>query len=118
MSLLNLDNCEFCFCIFFDILFIMNIEDRELLEENLKYSKENNKMLKKIWRDIKYKRFFSFVYWLFIIALTLGAYYYIQPIIGKLGGSYADLSKNIGTGFENLNKINQLIPDLLKNVTK
>jgi len=94
----------------------MNLEEKELLEETLKYSKENNKMLKKLWRDIKYKRFISFIYWLVIIGLTLGAYYYVQPIIQNLGMGAGDITKNIETGFQNIQKINQLIPDLMNGI--
>jgi hypothetical protein len=88
----------------------MDLQEKELLEETLEVSKENNRMLKKIWRDVKYKRFIKVVYWVIIIGLTLGAYYYIQPIIDSITVGYGGMTDALTTGLENIKRISDLIP--------
>ena len=87
-------------------------ELQNLMRENLRVSKENNELLHKIWRDVQYKRLFKFVYWGIIIAITLGAYYYIQPILETISGNYGSLRGGIDAGIQNFQKINDLIPKI------
>ncbi len=94
----------------------MDLQEKELIEETLEVSKENNKMLKKIWRDVKYKRFITFAYWMVVIGLAFGAYYYIQPILESVGAGYGDISEGISAGFENFKKVNEILPNLLDQV--
>jgi len=61
-------------------------EDKEkeisnLLEENLKISEENNKILRKISRAMTWSRIFSILYWLVVLGTTVGLYYILQPFI-------------------------------------
>lgn len=87
-------------------------EIEDLLRENIKVSKENNELLHKIWSDVKYKRVLKFLYWAILIALTLGAYYYIQPIVEGITGSYGSIKGGIDAGIENIQKLNNIIPRL------
>ncbi|MBU1557455.1 hypothetical protein KKC45_00640 [Patescibacteria group bacterium] len=91
----------------------MDLQEKELIEETLEISKENNKMLKKIWRDVKYKRFITLIYWIAVIGITLGAYYYIQPIIQGVGAGYGNFTDVISSGFENIKKVNEVLPNFL-----
>ncbi len=56
-------------------------EIKKLLKQNLEISQESSTILKKIRRNQKISRFFMVFKWVIIIALALGAYYYIQPLM-------------------------------------
>ncbi|AKM84239.1 TPA: hypothetical protein DCZ46_02725 [Candidatus Campbellbacteria bacterium] len=87
-------------------------ELQNLMRENLKVANENNELLHKIWRDVQYKRFLKFFYWGIIIAITFGAYYYIQPIIDSISENYGSLRGGLDVGIKNFQKINDLIPKI------
>jgi len=74
----------------------MDVEERELLRQNLKLSEENNKMIRRLYRAHRWGQIAKTFYWLVIIALTVGAYYYIQPYIKQLQTVYAELGNQIG----------------------
>ncbi len=76
-------------------------ELKTLLEANLELSKENNKLLKKVRRVQKIARNTKIVYWLFIVAIAFGAYYYVQPFVKKMTGFLPALSGLEG-GLKNL----------------
>ena len=59
-------------------------EIKELLKENVEISKESLKILKGIRRNSRISAFFRIVYWLIIIGVAFGAYYYLQPYIKQL----------------------------------
>jgi hypothetical protein len=92
----------------------MNDDDREILDETLETAQENNKILKKLQRAMRVGRFIKFLYWGFIIAITLGAYYYIQPVVDKFTGGFG----GIESGLSNLQQLNEVIPNLLEQFKK
>ena len=91
----------------------MDEELKELLEENLEVSKENNEILSKIWSDVKWKRITKFIYWLIIIGLALGAYYYVQPIIEGFSQGYGSVGNGISSLVENIKRVTGILPNLL-----
>ncbi len=81
--------------------------EKHLIEETSKMVTENNKMLRSMQRAARLGQLWSFLKWVFIIALTVGSYYYLQPYLepilklyGSLGGA-ADL-KAVGEGLQML----------------
>ncbi len=58
-------------------------KDEVLLEHTYEIEKENNQMLKKMYHGMVWGRIFRIVYWVFVLAFMLGAYYYVQPYIGS-----------------------------------
>ena len=62
----------------------MDPESKKLLEETYTLTKENNKMLRTIRRKQKWASFMRLMYWLIIIGISIGAFYYLQPYIYKL----------------------------------
>ena len=56
---------------------------------------ENNQMLHKLVRAQRWNSFFTFLRWMFIIAISLGAYYYLQPYWTSLGETYDNLSSQV-----------------------
>lgn len=56
-------------------------ELRKLLEKNLKVSEENNKILHKMHRSMKWASILRAIYWVVIVGSAVGAYYFLQPFI-------------------------------------
>lgn len=78
-----------------------NLEN--LLEENIKLAKENNKILHKIHRHIKWGRAMRIFYFILIIGSSFGAYYILQPYIDTVRESYQLMTTNI-------REIGELVP--------
>ena len=83
----------------------MDSEIKELLKANLELSKENNEMLRKVRRVQKRAYAAKIAYWVIVLLLALGAYYYIQPYIQKVTDLYTQ-------GSNTLNGFNQTFSDL------
>ena len=71
---------------------------KRLLEKNLKLSEENNKIIKSIRRWIRFGRLTTLVYWIIIISVTAGAYYFIQPFFEP----FLSGAQNVFSGIGNL----------------
>ena len=101
----------------------MDSESKELLEESVELSKENNKMLQKI-RGIQKREFiWRALKIVAIIALALGAYYYIEPYLNKVVNVYNSIIgiqqdiKSTADSVKNVTNVpNNLIQDLLKKI--
>ncbi len=78
----------------------MEPEAKKLLEETYKLAEENNKMLKKIRHAQKVASFVRSVYWVIVIGLGIGAFYFIQPYFDKLTSFFQDTSDSI-SNFKN-----------------
>lgn len=66
----------------------MNPEERLLLEQTLKLSQENNKMLKKIERRARWALLWWFIKMaLIIVPLVLG-YLFLEPYLDQAIGNY------------------------------
>lgn len=73
----------------------MNPEERELIEETLAISRENNKILKSMQRSARLGRIMQITYWLLIIGASVGAYYFIQPYIEQMLGLYSGVQDGV-----------------------
>jgi len=89
----------------------MDFETREIVEKILQLTEENNKILRKMRRSIVWGRIFHAVYWLVIIGISVGAYYYVQPYIEDS----IQLFNATQNGLESLNEATKVI-DSLKGV--
>jgi hypothetical protein len=77
----------------------MDPESKKLLEETLELEQENNEILHSMKRSMTWARVMSVVYWLIIIGISIGAFYFIQPYIDqvvKTYGSFSNLIRNLG----------------------
>jgi hypothetical protein len=98
----------------------MDPELKNLLEENLKLSKENNVILLKLYKIQRWVQITRILYWVVIIGVSFGAFYYIKPFLGNLLNVYTGGS----TGFNNISDITnsfsdkQQIQDLLKSLNE
>lgn len=79
----------------------MDAEVKKLLEENLRLNKENNKLLIKLRNYQKWAQITRAFYWVLIIGVSVGAFYFIKPYFGNLLNIYTgDLS-----GFSNISDL-------------
>ena len=88
----------------------MEPEDRKLLEETLKLSKENNKMLHKIRGVQKWQAFWSMLRIVIILGIALGAAYYLEPYFEKAVSIFNQVSSM------NQSVSNISLEKLLKNI--
>ncbi|HLP86588.1 MAG TPA: hypothetical protein VK153_01800 [Candidatus Paceibacterota bacterium] len=99
----------------------MDPDLKNLLEENLKLNQENNGLLKKIYSIERWRQITRALYWVVIIGVSFGAFYYIKPFLGNLLNVYSGGSMS---GIENLNQITknlsekEQIQNLLKTINE
>ena len=74
----------------------MDPESKKLLEETHELAKENNEMLRSMRRSMRFARFMSILYWVFIIGSAVGAYYLLEPYITQLQGVYGNAKSTLG----------------------
>lgn len=92
----------------------MNPEDKALLEKIYKITEENNSILRSIHRTNKIGLTIKVLYWVIILGLSFGAFYFVQPYINSLTGvldNNGDVNK---TGISPYNSYTENIMDLLK----
>ena len=86
----------------------MDQEEKQLLEENLKLSKENKVLLLKIRSVQRWSQISRIFYWFIIIAVSFGAFYYLQPYLGSLLNVYTG-------GVSGVNNISDMTKNLKNN---
>jgi hypothetical protein len=93
----------------------MTPEEKELLNKTYKLVEENNGILKSMRLSNRVSTVFRFAYWFIIIALSFGAYYFIQPYMNFLTETINSVSGQGGGSIlnNNTNPLNNL-QDLLK----
>lgn len=64
----------------------MTPEERQLLERVANQVDENNQILRGIRRTQRFSTIVKIGYWVLIIGLSLGAFYFIQPYVNMLKG--------------------------------
>jgi hypothetical protein len=72
----------------------MDEREKEMLRNIQVMTEENNKILKKMNRRAILGTASRLLYWVVIIAVAFGAYYFIEPYVNKV----ADLYKLINSG--------------------
>jgi hypothetical protein len=75
----------------------MDQEDKIKLARALELSEENNNILKKMLRNMRWGRLFRVLYWVAIIAVSVGALYYVQPYIDQLQKAYGNAKQTLET---------------------
>jgi len=69
----------------------MDQEERSLLEENLRVSRENNQLLLKVRSFQRWSSVTRILYWVILIGISFGAFYFLQPYIEKIMRIYSNL---------------------------
>ncbi|MEK7575084.1 MAG: hypothetical protein AAB511_02540 [Patescibacteria group bacterium] len=83
----------------------MNPEERRLLERAVTLSEENNNILRGIRRANRLGFIWKIVYWIVILAVSYGAYVYIQPYVDQVMKVYqgtVNTSQKVSSQFSGL----------------
>jgi hypothetical protein len=83
----------------------MNPDDKRLLLKTVELSQENNRLLKKLDRMYRLTRAIRVTYWVLIIAITLGAYYFIQPYVDGARAAYTSVISDV----DNIKAIREML---------
>jgi len=75
----------------------MNPNEKDLLEKTYELSQENNKILRGIRSSNRWSTFFHIFYWVIIIGVSIGAFYYIQPYMDKAVGIYKSVQGDLNS---------------------
>jgi hypothetical protein len=67
----------------------MSPEERELLEKSVTLAEENNKLLHSMRRSQRLSTIARVLYWVLIIGISFGAFYFLQPYVDQLKGVYS-----------------------------
>jgi Trk-type K+ transport system membrane component len=62
----------------------MTPEEKSLLERTYKMAEENNTMLRSIRRSNRVSLGFRIAYWIIILIIAFGSFYFIQPYVNTL----------------------------------
>jgi hypothetical protein len=89
----------------------MDPEVKKLLEESIKLSKDNNILLHKIRSVQRWGQIARIFYWILIIGVTIGAFYFIKPFLGNLLNVYTGGV----SGINNIGDITKQGQDLFKS---
>lgn len=71
----------------------MNPEERSLLERTHEMVEENNKILRSLRRSRRIGIIMTTLYWVVIIGISVGAFYFLQPYIDYIAGGDESGSK-------------------------
>ncbi len=75
----------------------MDPELKDMIRKNLELSAENNKMLHSIKRGMFWGKIMRIVYWVIILGVGVGLYYYIEPYVDSAVGAYGDVKGDLQT---------------------
>ncbi|MFA6524126.1 MAG: hypothetical protein WC264_00230 [Candidatus Paceibacterota bacterium] len=62
----------------------MDPESKQLLRDTYELADQNNKMLRHIRRSQKVTSFLRFMYWMIIIGIGVGSFYFLQPYVENI----------------------------------
>ncbi len=73
--------------------------EKELLEKSVILAEDNNKILRSMRNSMRWGRIMTVVYWVLIIGISVGAFYFLQPYVDqvvKTYGSFSNFIRNFG----------------------
>lgn len=86
----------------------METEDRDKLDELLDLTRENNKILRSMYRRQVWGQVMTVLYWLVILGVAGYAYIYFQPYVAKYMSAY----KTIMGAIEGIGEKSRSLPSL------
>ena len=92
----------------------MTPEERAILERVSKLAEENNEMLRKIRRTGRWSLIIRVAYWVIVVGLALGVFYFLQPYVDAIQQTYSGIFGQNETTTEPLQSETELLLDLLK----
>ena len=92
----------------------MDDKDKIVLQNILKVTEDNNKILKRGERRHFYSSVWRFLYWIFIIGLAYSSYYYLQPYLTKVVDMYNSASSQLEKVQNVTDSVTKYIPSTKK----
>ena len=94
----------------------MSPEERSLFMKMMKLTEENNKILHGMRRSMMWASITRWFYWIVIIGLSVGSFYFIQPYINTITGAFGDITgskvKTPGTVQNDISVLNSALDNL------
>jgi len=88
------------------------IEDNnKLLSENLALTRQNAKKIKRIQSHIRRTMIVKSLYWIIIIIVTFGAWYFSKPYINNAVKTYGEIKQNLDKTTDFVNNPGSLFKD-------
>ena len=87
----------------------MNPEEKQLLQKTYDLAEENNKILHKLKSANTRSAFFRWVYWIIIVGVSIGAFYFLEPYIKAATNVYKGLQTEISNVKSVTNRVSNLI---------
>jgi hypothetical protein len=79
----------------------MDTESKKLLQDTYDLVKENNRVIRKIRRTQNIATISRIFYWVLIIGVTVGAFYFVQPYVDQL----SQYTKGAGINLDSLKNL-------------
>ena len=73
----------------------MEQEDRERLKRILELTEKNHKMVRKMYSTMRWGNLLKVVYWIVIVGVAVGAFYFLQPFLQSVQQTYKDLQVGV-----------------------
>ena len=73
----------------------MQPEEKEILKKTLELSQENNTMLHSIKRGMMWGRVIRVIYWVVIVGVSVGVYYYVEPYLDTVISAYGNVKGDL-----------------------
>jgi len=86
----------------------VDAKEKKLLKETAELARENQKLIKKVRRAQLWGRAFRIIYWVIILGVTFGAYYFIQPFVEQ----FLNIYEGISGGIDSVQNVGDNLPDL------
>ncbi len=90
----------------------MTPEERKMLEEALRLSRETHTMMRKLHRATLIGYFFKVLYVAVIILIVVGSYYLTLPYINQLKSLYTNVESTVGKVQGGLGGVSDLLGGL------
>ena len=95
----------------------MSPEEHELLRRSIALSEENNDILRGLQRSMRLSRFMSVLYWLIIIGISIGAWYFLQPYWNQAMTVYKQAQVQLQSISGAASKINSIDTGAINNAS-
>ncbi|MBU6370580.1 MAG: hypothetical protein KGH93_02725 [Patescibacteria group bacterium] len=83
----------------------MDPYQKQLFERMTELAEENNKILRSLRNAHRWSVFLTSVYWILIIGVAVGGFYYLEPYVDTVLRTYSSIVTDLGNVKEITSKI-------------
>lgn len=70
-------------------------EDKVILRQILEITKDNQEKIHRLYRGLWISRIWRVAYWIIVIGIAVGGFYFIQPYIDELKSAYSGFQEQL-----------------------